>query len=140
MYILDGPNDFEKDIYLKNILEKQKLVGNIYSKKYNLNELENLNNLKYEILNKSFFSAEVIFILIIDNFNEVINDFFNDLIKIDDLPNEVIIEINNTTKLKTKNVLVSQKNYINFKTLNNYQLVIWANKYLKDQKLKNFLL
>ncbi len=136
MYILDGPNDFEKDIYLKNVLEKQKLIGNIYSKKYNLNELENLNNLKYEILNKSFFSAEVIFILIIDNFNEVINDFFNDLIKIDDLPNEVIIKINNTTKLKTKNVLVSQKNYINFKTLNNYQLMIWANKYLKDQKLK----
>ncbi len=136
MYILDGPNDFEKDIYLKNILEKQKLVGNIYSKKYNLNELENLNNLKYEILNKSFFSTKVIFILIIDNFNEVINDFFNDLIKIDDLPNEVIIKINNITKLKTKNMLVDQKNYINFKTLNNYQLMIWANKYLKDQKLK----
>ena len=135
MYILDGPNDFEKDIYLKNILEKQKLDGNFYHKKYNLNELENFNNLKYEILNKSLFSDNIIFILIIDNFNESINQFLENLIKVDNLPNEVIVKVNNST-LRSKNTLVNHKNYINFRTLNDYQLTIWANKYLKDQKLK----
>jgi DNA polymerase III delta subunit len=135
MYILDGPNDFEKYIYLKNILEKQKIDGNFYHKKYNLNELENFNNLKYEIFNKSLFSNNIIFILVIDNFNENINEFLENLIKTDDLPNEVIVKINNTT-LKSKNSLIEHKNYINFKTLNDYQLTIWTNNYLKDQKLK----
>jgi len=146
MYVLDGNNNFEKDQYINKLVQdNNESFGQLSVVKYNLNEIENLDNLKLSLLNNNLFSRNLIYILSIDILNEPLIKFIEDINQLPETDN-LVLKVD-LTKYKTLiNLFHKTNNYHLFKQFSDIELAQWIkntvneNKGVIDQKATNYLL
>jgi len=146
MYVLDGNNNFEKDQYINKLVQdNNESFGQLSVVKYNLNEIENLDNLKLSLLNNNLFSRNLIYILSIDILNEPLIKFIEDINQLPETDN-LVLKVD-LTKYKTLiNLFHKTNNYHLFKQFSDIELAQWIkntvneNKGFIDQKATDYLL
>jgi len=146
MYILDGNNYFEKDQYIQKLIDdNNQKFGQLSVIKYNLNEIENLEEVKLKVLNNNLFSSNVIYILLIDFLTETLIKFVEELNQLSETDN-ILLKVDLSKSKKLINLFNQTRNYRLFKSLSDIELSKWIkslvnkNNGVIDQKSVTYLL
>ncbi len=131
---LTGENSFEKKLYLKSLIDQQRLQYGPYS--VNEIDLDEINDsaLLPEILpSNNLFSANLLYVFSATTINVEIRDYFSSLLQNEDLSIDIIL---NLSKIDNKTILAkllkSKSKYCEFNKLDRVNLKKWLVNYVKQ--------